>query len=215
MAGKELEIVVGKTFSGKSTYVNNLKGVKVLKTHTTRPIRPTETGDEYYFENGIPDTEQSNIIGFKTYNTVEGDWSYWFDLNDIPDGQPSVVVLDLHGALEVSKFLKKDTHNDVVVTYIATPTHEIVKRISNSSRGQTENIQESLRRLADDLEKFWVLDWIMDVNFYSSYNAYSNPYIDYDDYTKIATRGYKVDVSYFFGEGFNDEVITQLPELRF
>lgn len=215
MAGKELEIVVGKTFSGKSTYVNSLKDVKVLKTHTTRPIRPTEAGNEYYFENDIPDTEQSNIIGFKTYNTVDGDWSYWFDLNDIPDGRKSVVVLDLNGAREVSQLLQKDSYNDVVVTYIATPTNQILERISSSNRGQTEDIQESLRRLADDLEKFWVLDWIVTTNYYSSYDVYSWLYIDYDEYNSIASSGYKVDMTYFFSEGFSDEAIEKLPELRF
>ena len=215
MTGKELEIVVGKTFSGKSTYVNSLKDVKVLKTHTTRSIRPTETGNEYYFENDIPDTKQSNIIGLKTYNTVEGDWSYWFDLHDIPDGQKSVVVLDLLGALEVLQLLQKDSYNNIVITYIATPNHEIVKRISSSSRGKTEDIQESLRRLADDLEKFWILDWILTTSYYSYYDAYSNPHVDYGKYSSIASRGYKVDVTYFFLVGFNDEVAKKLPDLRF
>jgi len=163
---KNLVIVVGKTFSGKSTYVNESlpSYYHRVKTHTTRPIRPTESGDEYYFDTK-EDYEQKKadnlVIAPRDYDTVAGIWSYWFEESDL-QGEKNVVILDLVGAKEAFKQLNNTTN--VSVVYLNTTLEEIERRIKESSRGKTEDMSETQRRLASDVEEMAKLDAIVKPN---------------------------------------------------
>lgn len=155
-----LTLLIGKTFSGKNTYVRN-SGLNILKTHTTRPVRPTEKGNEYYFEtkqNYIRKTLNDIVFAPREYETTMGTWAYWVELDDIQIAKDPIMIVDLDGAKEIINSQKID---NVRVLYINTPVKEIEERIKNSNRGKTENLDETSRRLKDDIEVHKTLDSIV------------------------------------------------------
>lgn len=155
-----LTLLVGKTFSGKNTYVKN-SGLNILKTHTTRPVRPTEKGNEYYFEtkqNYIRKTLNGIVFAPREYETAMGTWAYWVELDDIKIAKDPIMIVDLEGAKEI---INSQEISDVKVLYINTPVKEIRERIKNSDRGKTENLDETSRRLEDDIKVHQKLDSIV------------------------------------------------------
>lgn len=76
--------IMGKSSSGKDTIFKKLyeecPGTKMLITYTTRPIRDWEKdGREYHFvnEEAIESyRKQGKVIEMRTYNTVQGRWTY-------------------------------------------------------------------------------------------------------------------------------------------
>lgn len=161
---KKLTIVVGKTFSGKSTllreYVKN--GFQIVKTHTTRPVRETENGTEYYFEDNesYQDKKENGVtLAAREYHTVAGLWSYWTELKDIIQYDNPIMILDLEGAKELVKYIADSEFNlSYEVLYLNTPLDIIKDRIENSDRGNSESKQESHRRLQSDIDAMYKLD---------------------------------------------------------
>lgn len=76
--------IMGKSSSGKDTVFKKLyeecPRTKMLITYTTRPIRDWEKdGREYHFvnEEAIESyRKQGKVIEMRTYNTVQGRWTY-------------------------------------------------------------------------------------------------------------------------------------------
>ena len=166
---KKLTIVVGKTFSGKSTLLRKyLKGgFQIIKTHTTRPVRETENGTEYYFEDNESyqnKKEDGIALAAREYHTVAGLWSYWTELKDIIQYDNPIMILDLEGAKELVKYIadlrKKDSSFILAyeVLYLNTSLDVIRDRIENSDRGNSESKQESYRRLQSDIDAMYKLD---------------------------------------------------------
>lgn len=156
---KRLVVVIGKTFSGKSSFLRNeMKNYHKVKTHTTRPVRETESGNEYYFEkynDYVGKRYRGETLSVREYHTVYGTWAYWFEKDDLIDGR-NVMILDLVGAKE----LEKNKDDDIIIDYIYinTSIKDIKNRIRNSDRGKTESKDETSRRLKSDIKEHEVLD---------------------------------------------------------
>lgn len=155
-----ITIFVGKSFSGKTTELTKyIKDTDVtqLKTHTTRPVRPTETGNEYYFDTDESfNQNQADVIAPRTYNTIQGKWVYWMEAKDFADKKNVATILDLYGTKQLVDFLKQKGYTYKVI-YVNTSWGDIINRVRFSNRS-TEDIKETLRRLEDDANKFEQLD---------------------------------------------------------
>lgn len=151
---KQVTIVIGKTMSGKDTFVSEAvkKGYNRVRTGTTRPQRPTENGTEYLFR----DEADPNGIAVRTYEMAgENFVSYWVDKDELDKTENPILIIDLQGAIELIQALPD---YQFAVYYINTPIKTIQERIQNSERGKTEDKNESYRRLVDDMVEFDQLD---------------------------------------------------------
>lgn len=147
-------IVVGKTMSGKTHFVNNYlvpKGYNQVITHTTRPKRITESNNSYFFENEI---NQSGLA-LREYDMIDGHVGYWTTKEDILSTEHPVIIIDIKGAIEITKELGEE---NVRIAYVNEKDTTILNRINNSDRGNTEDIKESMRRYEDDLIQFEKMD---------------------------------------------------------
>lgn len=165
-----LTIVMGKTFSGKTNYVESAiknDNYDRVKTHTTRPKRLTETGDEYYFED---DVDEANSIALRSYETAQGVWSYWTSLDDFKNKKNPILILDFEGTIELLDYLigeyGDEILNKISILYMNKPLQTIIERANDSARGKSEDPRETLRRLADDIKQFEDLDYLVDDRLY-------------------------------------------------
>ena len=74
-------IIIGKAASGKDFLQKQLvlKGWIPLRLFTTRPIRPTENGDEYHFMSDEEfDSIRHKLMSVQTFNG----WKYGFDIDE-------------------------------------------------------------------------------------------------------------------------------------
>ena len=146
-------IVIGKTMSGKTTYVQNElipRGYTQVITHTTRPRRATESETAYHFETAV----HGETLALREFDMIGGHVAYWTTLLDIMATPKPVIVIDVQGALELVRVLG----DNAVVRYINTPNDVIRERLTTSSRGVVEDERESMRRYADDVTQFAKLD---------------------------------------------------------
>lgn len=160
-----ITILMGKSFSGKSTFLEiHNDDYDIVKTHTTRPIRKTENGDEYFFEN-----EEYVFTGkelsLRSYNTVQGVFKYWTSSEDIRNLENPILILDFKGTIELISGLYEEFGdiilNKINILYINTPLEELLYRAYNSERGKTEDLNESVRRLLSDIKEFKKIDNIL------------------------------------------------------
>lgn len=165
-----LTIVMGKTFSGKTNYVESAiknNHYDRVKTHTTRPKRLAETGDEYYFED---DVDEVNSIALRSYKTAQGVWSYWTSLDDFKNKKNPILILDFEGTIELLDYLigeyGDEILNKISILYMNTPLQTIIERANDSARGRSEDPRETLRRLADDIKQFEDLDNLVNDRLY-------------------------------------------------
>lgn len=149
-----LKIIIGKTMSGKTTFIKEhmlAKGYHQVITHTTRPQRPSEQADAYHFETSVPQTP--DVLALREYDMIGGHVAYWTTLADIQATVKPVMIIDVKGAIELCQNIP-----DAMIYYLNTPDAVIKERLFNSSRGKTENIAESKRRYNDDVKEFAKLD---------------------------------------------------------
>lgn len=167
-----LAIIVGKTFSGKTTMVNKIINEMPttiqVTTHTTRPKRPTEELMAYYWESrdGLEKRLKSGheILAMREYDTEFGKWTYWTEVDDLVPDNDNIMILDLEGAKEIYKKLELNDKYHVEVYYLATSLDVIRDRAVNSERGKTESPEETERRIQSDIEDFYDLDKEIEAN---------------------------------------------------
>lgn len=146
-------IVVGKTFSGKTYFVDKYlknKGYTQVITHTTRPKRETEDENAYYFETEI----NQNGLALREYDMIDNHVAYWTTKEDIYNTVNPVIIIDIEGAIEIAKTLGAE---NVRVVYVNELESVIFKRMTKGERSN-ENLSESLRRFNDDKKHFEKLD---------------------------------------------------------
>lgn len=159
----QLHVIMGKTLSGKSTAMAQLKalGINRLLTTTTRPIRKTEQPNtEYYFVNDQQyqnDLANQNAIAPRTYHVANGDyWHYYLNKQTLinTESLSNVLILDAAGYMELHTAITlSDDPNlnqiDIHGWYLDVDLKTRMHRYVNGER-QNENPKEVLRRLYDD-----------------------------------------------------------------
>jgi len=159
---KTVTVIIGKTFSGKSTLVQQMehKGLgNSVKLHTTRPIREGEIdGVDYYFDEVdelLESVTQEKCI-LTHYNVLEdggqADWYYSLFLSELLTTPKPIVILDIN---KLSTIIDWSVDNDfnIEIIYVNTPQDVIEHRIQTSFRSR-EAFDETRRRLKDDNRKF-------------------------------------------------------------
>lgn len=150
-------ILTGMSGSGKDTILNKLcdnhNHYKRIVTYTTRPPRDNEVnGRDYNFVNHLEFMEMinnGNIIEYRTYHTVYGDWYYGSsDLNIDLTKRDYVIILTLDG---VDAFKKRFGAENCLVFYIDVPNHIRKKRAKNRPNFDESEWQ---RRLIADKSDF-------------------------------------------------------------
>lgn len=167
-----LAIIVGKTFSGKTTIVNKivneLSDVNQVTTHTTRPRRPTEDLMAYWWhtDEGLAEKlkENDKVLAMREYNTEFGKWTYWTEVDDLDVNEDNIMILDLDGAKEIYKKLELNNKYHAEVYYLATSLDVIRERAVNSERGKTESPEETERRIQSDIKDFEELDKALEID---------------------------------------------------
>lgn len=146
---KNLTVILGKTFSGKTTLLKDITehtAYQRVLTHTTRPPRIGEKdGRDYYFEKQI----KPNAIALRQYHVIDNQiWSYWSTKADLVNLDYPLMIIDHQGFKDLIATLPDF---DIQGIYLNVNSDTILKRIVNPKSNRTqENKRESIRRLVDD-----------------------------------------------------------------
>ena len=160
----QIYVLKGKSATGKDTIYKKFLEKKKLHLHevvtyTTRPIRENEIeGVEYHFvskEYFGKCKQKNNIIEYRMYNTVHGQW-YYFMVND---GQ-----IDLHsdkkyliiGTLESYEQIRRYYGKEVVIPiYIEIEDGERLTRALKREKEQSSpKYEEMCRRFLADSKDY-------------------------------------------------------------
>lgn len=163
-----LNVIMGKTLSGKSTTIQHLEKLNIptLVTTTTRPKRTGEINNvDYIFINDNDYEHESkigNVIAPRKYKVANHQTWYYFinksTLIDIIENNPGnnvTLITDPIGYFELKDYLKNPNIDSKLKNiqikgwYLDVPLKTRMRRYLSSSR-QNENPQEVLRRLYDD-----------------------------------------------------------------
>lgn len=166
MAEARVFMIIGKSFSGKDTLLNNILNDKEfcertnltrLVRYTTRKQRPTEVnGVDYHFitysEYEERFKDQKDVI-VTMYDSKFGLLHYITDLSNLEDDKNYIVVADPESIKEYKQILG----NRLCVIYLITPNWELLKRFGNRDDNEEYadlKYKEIYRRLIDDTIKF-------------------------------------------------------------
>ena len=160
-----LTIIVGATFSGKTTLKDTYikRGHDDVLLHTTRPRRQFEVnGTDYLFENResmavLRDTLARSGMGYikTSYYVFENEkeevWEYLLSMQDVKSKRHPVIIVDVDTLDEILDYYYLD-HENIHIVYCNTSKSVIDFRINTSNRS-AESKMETQRRLEDDLIK--------------------------------------------------------------
>lgn len=152
-----IRIIIGKTFSGKTTLLKQMQEYTPAVWLTTRPIRKGEIdGVDYYFKNEIGFHEEArNGCIVEQYDVYQDGmktvWKYGLTLDALTGAKTSVII-DIDKLVKLTDML---LFNEVEfeILYVNTPEEEILRRIVDSDRSG-EELLETMRRLLDDTRKY-------------------------------------------------------------
>lgn len=158
MTNNEIFVLVGKTMSGKTTLIKNVKDqldAKFIISFTTRPKRKNEKDKvDYHF---ISDSHAKFYIDtnkvvahrvYKPHEDVSDDvWHYGLFLYDFTlSNDNKILITDPKGLLEI-----KNKFKNVTTIYLNITEDEQMRRISE--RG-SDLLEEQKRRILDDNKEF-------------------------------------------------------------
>lgn len=163
-----INVIMGKTLSGKSTTVELLKKINIptLITTTTRPKREHEKNKvDYIFINDADYQKElnlNNVIAPRKFKVINNQtWYYFLSkttlLSSIANSETKNValVIDPVGYFELKDYFENEIKNQKLKQikikgwYLDISLKERMSRYLSSTR-QNENPQEVLRRLYDD-----------------------------------------------------------------
>jgi len=163
-------IIIGKTFSGKTTFLNKIMENNLYNPviwSTTRPMRDGEVdGVDYYFEDDNSFKEKTNkdvhiIEKYNVFKNGEQDtWKYGLLLEDLLTIKNPVIIIDIDKLKDVVDYLDSNSKSFYIV-YIDTPEEEILRRVVDSDRSG-EELMETMRRLLDDTRKYLFIEEMLD-----------------------------------------------------
>lgn len=173
-----LTIIIGKTCSGKSSIVKELRkyGFHSILTTTTRPMRDGEAQDvDYHFtseEEFLKKVEQNFFTEYKAYNTKFGTWYYGSAREDIERaGNNDIIILTPDGYRDVIKEYPNLEHR---LVYIYTNNKTIKNRLMK--RGDKK--EEAERRLKQDYTDFRSVENLADRIVYNNENDKIDDVVD-------------------------------------
>lgn len=162
----KLIYIVGKSSSGKDTIYSILKGkinVNAYVMYTTRPRREDEIdGVSYNFisrekmQEYIDGEKSSQLIEYRTYNTVHGPWTY----ATISDEQfitenDMIMVGTLESYVKVKEYFQHRKGIELFPIYIEVPDNIRLKRaIEREERQKSPKFVELCRRFIADSKDF-------------------------------------------------------------
>lgn len=165
-----LTILMGKTCSGKTTIINELKkyGFHPIVTTTTRPIRENETQDiDYHFLSEavfLEKVDRNYFAEYKAYNTEYGTWYYGSAREDIENaGNKDIIILTPDGYRDVMKEYP-NLHHRLVYIYANNKT------IRNRLLKRGDKKEEAERRIKQDYEDFRGVENLADRIIYNNEN---------------------------------------------
>lgn len=149
-----LTVITGKTCSGKSTIVKELKkyGFHPILTTTTRPMREGETQDVdgFFASEGdfFEKIDNNYFAEYRVYDTKFGKWYYGTPKEDIENtGDKDIIILTPAAYRSLMKAYPTLEHR---LIYIYANNQTIKNRLMR--RG--DNKEEADRRLRKDYEDF-------------------------------------------------------------
>lgn len=167
-------IIMGKTCSGKTTIVNELKkyGFHPISTYTTRPPRK---GDTYHF---ISESEFLDKVGqgffaeYKSYKTPGEVWHYGTAKSDIENAQSKDIIILTPGGIR--DLIKAYPTLDYRLIYIYANKRTIKNRLMK--RGDKK--EEAERRLKQDYADFRGVENLADRIVYNNENDKIDDVVD-------------------------------------
>lgn len=180
MSNKKLFLLVGKSASGKDTFLNMLlsdfKEIKPLVSHTTRPMRTGEKdGETYHFVDDATFEEMLDNGEFleTTSYTIESEnkiYKYGLSKKEVMDTPYAMTIVNPYGLnnLLANKFIK-----DNIVSILIT-RNDKDRILAYINRDENVNIKEMIDRYKRDEEDFEnvMTDYILENN-----DAICNSYI--------------------------------------
>ena len=159
---RTLLLICGKSASGKTeiTKALNDQKIKMLISHTDRPMRNNETNCiDYYFidDNYMTDMiDDGKFVETRSYNTEYGVWNYGLSKNEINTiDRAACVVLDLNGCESVKKYIKDNNLNiETVTIYVSASEEERFRRYMKRDDVTLKQTKELIRRFEKDNEDF-------------------------------------------------------------
>lgn len=160
--GNKLICLLGGAAVGKDTIRNKLlekhEDLMEATSHTTRPMRATENGSEYYFiqeEEFHAMYENGEFLETRTYEIEVPDtdekvlWYYGYSLEEISKKLQQgniLMIVDLEGFKEFKEIYQKDC----IGIYIDVDRDIRVQRYLNRDEINYQNVKECIRRIDDD-----------------------------------------------------------------
>lgn len=160
MSNKKLFLLVGKSASGKDTFMNMLlsdfKEIKPLVSHTTRPMRTGEKdGETYHFVDDVTFEEMLDNGEFleTTSYTIESEnkiYKYGLSKKEVMDTPYAMTIVNPYGLnnLLANKFIK-----DNIVSILIT-RNDKDRILAYINRDENVNIKEMIDRYKRDEEDF-------------------------------------------------------------
>lgn len=160
MSNKKLFLLVGKSASGKDTFMNMLlsdfKEIKPLVSHTTRPMRTGEKdGETYHFVDDATFEEMLDNGEFleTTSYTIESEnkiYKYGLSKKEVMDTPYAMTIVNPYGLnnLLANKFIK-----DNIVSILIT-RNDKDRILAYINRDENVNIKEMIDRYKRDEEDF-------------------------------------------------------------
>lgn len=172
MSNKKLFLLVGKSASGKDTFMNMLlsdfKEIKPLVSHTTRPMRTGEKdGETYHFVDDATFEEMLDNGEFleTTSYTIESEnkiYKYGLSKKEVMDTPYAMTIVNPYGLnnLLANKFIK-----DNIVSILIT-RNDKDRILAYINRDENVNIKEMIDRYKRDEEDFEnvMTDYILENN---------------------------------------------------
>lgn len=135
-------VLIGESGSGKSLAVNILEdyyGYKIIRTHTTRKIRPDDDKIPGTYEDYLIEKENDTALAYTFYNGNH----YWTSKNDIDFSEDvSFVILDKKGINDFKK------NNNFKVHVIKIYAHQEIR--ARRMIAQKRDIDEINNRIKND-----------------------------------------------------------------
>ena len=164
-------IIVGKAASGKDWLQRRLveKGYHPMKQYTTREIRETETGDEYYFISDDVFREKNKNGDFISANFYAIGW-YGVSLDELNNSD--VAILSPANMDDLSKKFP-DVRKKFTVIYLDMPIEMRRERLSNRYKTKVGDDNES-RIQADEKDFKSFINFDLHFNTIEEVNNFVN-----------------------------------------